>query len=75
MNKKWHFKDNPRMLLPYEQLEIRSGDYTGKQVCYYCYSTPQTGELRLNFNADGSIFGKFNLNEEMKGLAKKYISQ
>ena len=73
-NKKWRFKENPRILLPYDQLEIIRGDYDGKQVCYYCYKTPQAGELRLNFNADGSISSKFNLNEEMKILAEKFMS-
>lgn len=67
-------KENPRILLPYDQLEIIRGDYDGKQVCYYCYKTPQAGELRLNFNADGSISSKFNLNEEMKSLAEKFMS-
>lgn len=73
VNKKWSFKKNLRILLPYDQLEILCVDYDGKQVCYYCYKTPQAGELRLNFNVDGSISSTFNLNEEMKALAEKFM--
>lgn len=73
LKKKWGFKQNPRIVIPYQELSIRSADYDGKHVDYYIYGN-SGGELRLNFNADASISSKFNLNAEMKGMCEDFIA-
>lgn len=74
MKKKWTFKQPPRFLITYEELSITSADYDGKHVDYYCYNSKAYGSLRLNFNADGSVSSKFNLNSEMKKMCEKFIA-
>lgn len=74
VNKKWKFNQNPHIVIPYHELSIRSADYDGKKVDYFSYHTPAYGELRLNFNADGSISSKYNLNREMKKMCEDFIA-
>jgi len=74
VNKKWTFNQNPRLSIPYNELTIKSGDYDGKKVDYYVYSSPVYGDLRLNFNADATISSKYHLNSEMKKLCEDFIA-
>ena len=74
VNKKWKFTQNPRFMIPYSELTIRSADYDGKKVDYFCYHSQQYGELRLNFNADAGISPKYNLNKEMKQMCEEFIA-
>lgn len=74
VRKKWKFKENPRILVPFEDIiSIDKGTFKGQSARFYCYTTKNSGVLPLGFYADGGINSP-NLDLEMKELIERYMA-
>lgn len=72
--KKWTFKENPRIFIPYEDiLSIDKGTFKGQPARFYNYTTRNSGVIPLGFYADGGIKSD-NLDLEMKELIQRYMA-
>ena len=72
--KKWKFKDNPKIFIPYgDILSIDKGTFKGQPARFYNYTTKNSGVIPLGFYADGGINSP-NLDLEMKELIERCMA-